>query len=295
MSQKMLIIGGTSLVGSTLIEYASKNYQIYVTEHDTPFSNPKIQSIKIDLLKERKKIIEYIEKIKPAYVIHTVAFPNVDFCETHNELADLLHVDVTRDIVKVCKEIDSKLVYFSTDAVFDGTKNDKYSEHDNTNPLSYYGKTKLAAEKIIINDNDKNTILRTTVIYGWHKRSRFTNWVIDNLQNNNTVSAFTDQYNTPTLVDDLSKMILEILERDLSGIYHASGKTCLNRYDFALKLAEKFGLDQKLVVPTLSAQNLQLAPRPKNGCLDSTKLEKLAEIEFSDIDSGISYMHSKSK
>jgi dTDP-4-dehydrorhamnose reductase len=97
------------------------------------------------------------------------------------------------------------------------------------------------------------------------------------------------------LVDDLSKMILKILERELSGIYHASGKTCLNRYDFALKLAEKFGLDQKLILPTLSSQNLQLAPRPKNGCLDSTKLEKLAEIEFSDIDSGISHMYSKSK
>ncbi len=293
MPKKILIIGGTSLVGSTLINYTSKDYEIFVTEHDTPFTESNITCEKIDLLKDRNKIIQYISKVKPAAVIHTVAFSSVDFCESNHELANLLHVEITKDITKICDETNSKLVYFSTDAVFDGKKSQKYSEAEIPNPLSFYGKTKLDAEKIILAGNDKNVVLRTTVIYGHQKRSRFTQWVLENLKNNQTVTAFTDQYNTPTLVDDLSKAIVKILELDLSGLFHASGKTCLNRYEFALKLADKFQLDKKLVSQTLTSEKNQTAPRPKNGCLDATKLENLIGMEFCDIDSGISFIHSK--
>ena len=174
-----------------------------------------------------------------------------------------------------------------------GTKTKKYSEDETPKPLSFYGKTKLNAENIVLSGNDRNVVLRTTVIYGHQKRSRFTQWVLENLKNQQPVTAFTDQYNTPTLVDDLSKAIVKIIELDLSGLFHASGKTCINRYDFALKLADKFHLDKELVLPTLTSEKNQAAPRPKNGCLDSTKLENLIGMEFCDIDSGISFIHSQ--
>ncbi len=293
MSQKILVIGGTGLVGSTFLHYAPKNSEIFVTEHDATFTQSGITSQKIDLLKDKNKISEYIHKIKPTAVIHTVAFSSVDFCETNHELANLLHVEITKDIAKTCNETNSKLVYFSTDAVFDGKKSQKYSESEDPNPLSFYGKTKLDAENIVLTGNDKNVVLRTTVIYGHQKRSRFTQWVLENLKNNHAVTAFTDQYNTPTLVDDLSKAIVKILELDLSGLFHASGKTCVNRYEFALKLADEFQLDKKLVLPTLTAEKNQTAPRPKNGCLNATKLENLIGMEFCDIDYGISFIHSK--
>ena len=293
MSQKILVIGGSSLVGSTFIEYKPKNSEISVTLHNSSETNSYGASQKIDLIKDRNKISEYIDKIKPEVVIHTVAFSSVDFCETNNQLADLLHVEITRDITDACKKVNSKLVYFSTDAVFDGKMNQKYSESEIPNPLSYYGQTKLNAEKIILGGGNRNVVLRTTVIYGQHERSRFTNWVIENLKNNIPVTAFTDQYNTPTLVDDLSKALRKIIELDLAGLFHASGKTCINRYDFAIKIAEKFHLDTKLVLPTLTSEKKQLASRPKYGCLDATKLENLIEMEFCDIDSGLSFMESK--
>ena len=282
----------TMIGRSAFIDNAPKDFEIFVTEHDVSFTQPNITSKKIDLLKDKNKISEYIRKIKPAAVIHTVAFSSVDFCETNHELANLLHFEITKDITKICNETNSKLVYFSTDAVFDGKKSQKYSESEVPNPLSFYGKTKLDAEKIILSENDRNVVLRTTVIYGRQKRSRFTQWVLENLKNSHTVTAFTDQYNTPTLVDDLSKAIVKILELDLSGLFHASGKTCLNRYEFALKLAEKFQLDKKLVLPILTSEKNQTAPRPKNGCLDATKLENLIGMKFCDIDSGISFIHS---
>ncbi len=293
MSKKLLIIGGASLVGNAIIDYATNDYEIFATEHNLPVINPKISSLKLDLLSDRNLIIDYIEKIKPSAVIHTVAFPNVDFCESNHELTDLLHVKITEEISKICTTVNSKLIYFSTDAVFDGNKYGKYLVSDTPNPLSYYGKTKLEAEKIILK-NSNNVILRTTVIYGWHTRSRFTNWVLNNLKNKKPVTAFIDQYNTPTLVDDLVRSVFSIIEKDISGLFHASGKTCLNRFEFAQKLATVFGLDETLVIPTKSSKIKQIAPRPKNGCLDSCEFENKTGLKFSEIDSGISHIFSLS-
>jgi len=285
---KVLIIGENSLVGSTLSNYAKNHFDLYYTHHNIVINNKN--SVQIDLLKETNKILDLIKKIKPNLVVHTVAYANVDFCEKNNDDANFLHVTVTEKIAQTCASIGTKILYFSTDAVFDGKQNGKYVESDSPNPLSYYGKTKLAAEKILMDSSKNNVVFRTTVIYGPYLRSRFTNWVFDNLKENKSVPAFTDQFNTPTLIDDLCKVILDILNFDLSGIYHTAGKTCLSRYDFALKIAKKFDFDEELIIPTLSSTVNQIAPRPKNGCLDSTKLEKILNFEFSSIDSGIDFM-----
>jgi dTDP-4-dehydrorhamnose reductase len=293
MSKKLLIIGGAGLVGSTIINYNQNDYEIFTTENINSIDNPKVFSLQINLLENKTKILDYIEKIKPEAVIHTVAFPNVDFCESNHELTDLLHVKITEDISKICHKVNSKLIYFSTDAVFNGKKSGKYLESDITDPLSYYGKTKLKAEEIILQNTD-NLILRTTVIYGWHIRSRFTNWVLNNLKNKKIVTAFIDQYNTPTLVDDLANSIPKILENNVSGLFHATGKSCLNRFEFAQKLAAQFDLDKSLIMPTDSSKISQVAPRPKNGCLNSTNLEIKIDMKFSDIDSGIRHIFSLS-
>ena len=100
MTKKLLIIGGASLVGSTIINYAKDDYEIFATENKTSINNPKVSSIKLDLLKDKNQIIDYIKQIKPDSVIHTVAFPNVDFCESNQELSDLLHVEITKEIYK---------------------------------------------------------------------------------------------------------------------------------------------------------------------------------------------------
>lgn len=292
MLPKMLIIGGSGLVGSTLAEYALPNYDLHITYNENDIV-PKKASTKIDLLKDRLGTTKLIHIFKPDVVVHTAAYANVDFCENNPDLADLLHVDITKDIAQACKEVNSKLIYFSTDAVFDGKLDRKYSEDDTPNPINYYGKTKLKAEKIILEESDNNVILRTTVIYGWHNRSRFTNWVLQSLKNNISVTAFTDQHNTPTLVDDLVKSILKIIDTEVSGLYHAVGKTCLSRYEFALQLADRFGLDKSLIIPTISSKK-QDAPRPLNGCLDNEKLEKMVKYEFSDVDTGILFMFNKS-
>jgi dTDP-4-dehydrorhamnose reductase len=291
---KILILGGTSLIGSTFAQYAKNRYDLYLTTHSASMTDLDFNTINVDILKNANNIVQIITDYKPHYVIHCVAFPNVDFCETNQNLANILHVERTKDIAKISNKIGAKLIYFSTDAVFDGNLSRKYKENDSTNPLSHYGKTKLKSEKILL-DYKINTVLRTTVVYGWHQKSRFTNWVINSLKNNQSVGAFIDQQNTPTLVDDIAKVLVEIIENDISGLYHVSGSTCLSRNEFALKIANKFELNNKLISPTSSDKQKQLAPRPKNGCLDNSYCENTLDFKFHDIDSGIDVIYEKSK
>ena len=295
MKSKLLIIGGSGLVGSTLLQYASQNYSIHFTYNTNKITFDNINSTQINLLGNQKMIIDLIKEVQPDIVVNTAAHSSVDLCETDHSIADKLHVDITQDITQVCKDIDSKLVYISTDAVFQGELHKKYTELDQPNPINYYGKTKLQAEQITLNASSKNVVLRTAVIYGWHKKSRFTNWIIQTLKDNQMVDPFIDQYNTPTLVDDLVKSLLAIFEKNISGLFHATGKSCLNRYEFALVLANIFGFNTKLIKPVTSKEKKQDAPRAISTCLDSRKLEKLIDFNFNDVQSGVSYIFNKSK
>jgi len=221
-----------------------------------------------------------------------VAFPSVDFCEENHSIANKLHVDATQIISNVSNKINSKLLFLSTDAVFEGELNKKYLETDITKPVNYYGFTKLKAEEIILSGSKNNVVLRTAVIYGNNSQSRFTNWILSYLKEEKLVDPFIDQYNSPTLVDDLSQAIVKILQNNISGLYHATGPTCVNRYDFALMLAKEFALDSNLIKPVTSFEKKQNAPRPISTCLDSSKLESKINFTFRNLKSGISFIAS---
>lgn len=291
----MLIIGGSGLVGSTLTNYAHSQYNVHLTKNTNEIELEGIPTTTLDLLEGTDVVVNLIKNFRPDTVVHTAAFPSVDYCETNPQMANLLHVKVTNDIAKVCKETNSKLFYISTDAVFDGTFERKYTEDDIPNPISHYGKTKLKAEQIILNASKENVILRTTVIYGNNKKSRFTNWVLGLLKQKKVVEAFTDQHNTPTLVDDLAKSILKINEMRINGLYNAVGQTCVSRYEFALLLADRFGFDKKLIKPVTSLQKKQDALRPVNGCLDNKKLEEAIGYNFCSLEEGIDFIVKSSQ
>lgn len=290
--KKIFIIGGSGFVSTNLIKYLPKNWEIFATYNSKIIKNKKIKSFKIDLLDDPKEIVSVIENIKPDYIVDTVAFPSVDFCEENHSIADNLHIDATKIVSEVSSKINSKLLFLSTDAVFEGELNKKYLETDITKPVNYYGFTKLKAEEIVLSASKNNVVLRTAVIYGNSTQSRFTDWILSYLREQKPVDPFIDQYNSPTLVDDLSQAIVKILENDISGLFHATGPTCVNRYDFALMLAKEFNLDSNLVKPVTSSQKKQNAPRPISTCLNSSKLEEKIDFSFKDLKTGISFIAS---
>ena len=212
--KKILIIGGSGFVSTNLIKYLPENWEIFATYNSNIIKSEKIKSFKINLLETPEKIIPIIQNIKPDYIIDTVAFPSVDFCEENHAIADKLHIHATKIISKISNEINSKLLFLSTDAVFEGQLNKKYIETEITNPVNYYGFTKLKAEKIVLASSKNNVVLRTAVIYGVGIQSRFTNWILSYLRDKKPVDPFVDQFNSPTLVDDLSQAILKILKNN---------------------------------------------------------------------------------
>ena len=294
VQSKFLILGGSGLVGSTMINYVKNDYDVIFSYNKNKINIPNTKQFQIDLLNDNN-IETIIQHYNPDVVLHTIAHSSVDLCETDHNIADKLHINATKKIANICASINSKLIFLSTDAVFEGQLNKQYCETDTPNPINYYGKTKLEAEKIVLSASLNNVVLRTSVIYGWHVKSRFTNWILDYLKNDKSVDPFSDQFNTPTLIDDLVQVILKIIDKDISGLYHATGKTCLNRYQFAILLAEKFSYDTSLIHSVTKLEKKQNAPRPISTCLDSTKLENLLNFSFSDISSGIDYIFNKSK
>lgn len=290
--KKFFIIGGSGFVSTNLIKYLPNNSEIFVTYNSTIIKNDKLKSFKIDLLENPNEIISIIQNIKPDYIVDTVAFPSVDFCEKNHSIADRLHIDATKIISEISNKIDSKLLFLSTDAVFEGKLNKKYIETDLTNPINYYGLTKLKAENIVLSASKNNVVIRTAVIYGNSSQSRFTNWILSYLKEHKLVDPFIDQYNSPTLVDDLSQAIVKIFKNNISGLFHATGPTCVNRYEFALMLAKEFNLDLNLIKPVSSFEKKQDAPRPVSTCLDSSKLESQINFKFRDLKAGISFIAS---
>jgi len=168
------------------------------------------------------------------------------------------------------------LIYVSTDYVFSGKKG-MYTETDETKPINHYGKTKLEGEKIVRNLMPDWCIARPSVIYGSVPAAGKTNfalWVIDKLRKGEQIKIITDQYVSPTINTNLAEMILEVAQRRLTGIYHLSGATPINRYDFACLIAETFDLNKNLIKPAKSEEMNWNAQRPKNTSLNIEKASR---------------------
>jgi len=175
-------------------------------------------------------------------------------------------------------------------------------EEEPAKPINYYGLTKLEAEKMIDQTSEDYIVARPSVIYSWvpPDRSRlqsssgkplnFAMWLIQKLREKTPVKIVTDQYSSPTLADSLAETILRLSESDKVGIYHTAGKTRLSRYDFALKIAQKFGLDENMTSPITTDQLNQMAKRPMDSSLNVEKVERDLKTKMLIIDEALDLM-----
>jgi dTDP-4-dehydrorhamnose reductase len=281
--ERLFITGGSGLLGSKFITITD-DYEI-ITTYNT---NPKDNAVKLDITRE-DDVLAKIETLNPDLVIHSAALTNVDYCEDHQEEADKINSQGTLNLVKACKKTDSKLIYVSTDFVFDGKKG-MYSEDEKTNPLSYYAKSKLKGEEYIQNSDLDYAIARVSVLYGWHTNFNFVTWVINELKAGNEINIVTDEYNSPTLADNAAEAILNIYSKDKGGIYHIAGDERINRFDFAKNIASVFELDETLINPILSEELIRSAPRPMDSSLSVEKARNNLDIKLLNTKDGLKEM-----
>jgi len=288
----MLVTGASGLLGNKIVEHAKNDYKLVPIYKTTPLHS---NSLKLDIT-DAVEVSNLFSRFKPTVVIHTASETNVDKCETEKVHAWKVNVEGARNIADACQKVNAKLVAISTDYVFDGEKG-LYTEEDTPNPINYYGVTKLEGEKQVINYCKNYAILRTSVLYGWHPwKQNFATWVINKLRQQQEINIVEDHYNTPTLADNLAEMALEVAEKDLQGLYHASGNERISRYEFAKKIAETFGLNSDLIKPVKTSQMAAwTAKRPRDSSLDTGKIRKQLKTKPLNITEGLNKMREEAQ
>ncbi len=277
--EKLLLIGASGFLGNKIYQLAEDRHEVYGTYNS---HKPKLKNmLRLDVT-EKSYVSELMRDIRPDLVIDTHALSNVDYCELHPEDAWKINVEGTKNVAESCKINGCKYIFVSTDYVYDGYKTTNYSEKDKPHPLNYYGKTKLIAEKVIEALDMDYIIARTAVLFGTSDsfdKLPFPSWVIQQLKLKNKIKVVMDQYNNPTLVDNLGEFLLSLYKKDRSGVFNISGKDNISRFEFSKMLAKEFNLDEKLIEPITTAELNQPAKRPQKVALNVSKAEKATMMQ----------------
>jgi len=236
---KVLVFGGSGLVGSRFIELKKNQFEI---------KSPDAKEV--DIL-DQAKVSQEIEQFNPDAVINFAAYTNVEEAEKDQGniegICYKINVVGAKNIVDACRAKGKYLIHISTEYVFDGTKSDSpYTEEDTPNPINWYGKTKYLAEQEIGEDN---LIVRISMPYRskYEVKKDVARFFLEQLKNGNSVKAITDQKITPTLVDDISHSLAVLVEKKPTGIYHVSSKSPTTPFEFAKVIAQTFNLDLSLI------------------------------------------------
>jgi dTDP-4-dehydrorhamnose reductase len=276
--KRVLITGSNGLVGSYFCRLAGlKKYLLYTTVHSestkkitTTFGDP----IPIDLSNSMGLFRQAVYDVGPDIIVNLAAMTDVDQCEIQREVANNINHHSVKELVDYVanKNKECFILHVSTDYVFDGEKG-VYDEADNTNPINWYGMTKLLAEQELLNCGSENwCIARTSTPFGVHiKKLTFPLFVVTNLFQNHEIKVLTDQITSPTYAFNLAEMLLEIIDNRIKGIIHVSGSSQVSRYDQALLIASMYNLNKNLIKPISINEMRWKASRPKNSSLNTTK------------------------
>lgn len=270
---KILGTGLSGLVGSRIVELLQKKYE---------FENIS-RSTGVDIV-NKEQVLRRISQSEAPIILHFVAKTNVDLCEQDkkdgkNGEAWMVNVEGTKNIADACSQFNKKLIYASTDFVFDGKKDvsDGYAEEDIPNPINWYGETKLEGENIVRQLPTQWIIIRLAYPYrAQFIKDDFMRSIKYHLQNKEKIVAVSDHLFCPTFIDDLIWCVDQLIRHNSTGIFHTTSDQSLTPYDAALKISKVFSLDSSLISKTIRAEYFKnRAPRPFNLSLKNDKIRRL--------------------
>lgn len=258
---KILVTGANGQLGYDVVkELQKQNIECYgVTRKDFDL---------VDFEATKKFIVHYM----PDVVIHCAAYTAVDKAEDERGLCYLVNASATENIAEICKKINAKMLYISTDYVFDGTKDGLYEVDDIPNPINVYGKTKLLGEQAVQKVLDKYFIVRISWVFGEHGNN-FVKTMLKLGKEHKELNIVADQYGSPTYTADLALLLVKIIKTDKYGIYHATNEGVCSWAEFAEEIFKISGMNVKINHIT-TAEYPTMAKRPLNSRLSKMKLEK---------------------
>lgn len=268
--KNILVTGAEGQLGSSLKKIAGNfpQYNFIYTDKDN-----------LDICNEQE-LKAFFENNSIYCVLHFAAYTAVDKAEDEESLAEKINSEASLNIAKICAKHKARLVYISTDYVFEGKDCKPHSPQESTNPLSVYGKTKLKGEENCLKNNPLTFVIRTSWLYSEFK-SNFVKTMINLSQTKEELNVIYDQIGSPTYARDLAEFSIRVIEHiNTNRILHFSNQGVCSWYDFARKAIELWGEKQIRINPILTSQYHTKATRPKFSVFDKSESEKLLDIKI---------------
>ncbi len=256
---KLLITGAKGQLGDELIRSLDGKHEIVGIDID-----------ELDIT-DGKAVEKFVKNEKPDIVINPAAYTNVDNAEANANAAYKVNAVGAQNMASACLETGAKLVHFSTDFIFDGEKNGEYDEFDIPNPISVYGRSKLAGEVLVREILPMHFIIRTAWLYGV-KGSNFVRTMLKLSETHDEVKVVNDQFGNPTYAKDLALTVERLIGTNAFGTYHCTNRGIVSRYDFVKRIFELAG-KRTQVIPVTTEELGRPARRPKNSALRNMMLE----------------------
>jgi dTDP-4-dehydrorhamnose reductase len=285
--KKVLVTGASGMLGSSIVEkFLNEGWFVYGFDKTSRLKSLSNYKEELFDLTDLELLKEKLSLINPDLIIHAAAIVNLNTCEINNELAIKLHIDSSR----VLASLGAKIIYISTDSVFNGKKGD-YTEESIPDPLNNYARTKLIGEYAVSANNPNHIIIRTNIFgYSLPLKGSFCEWAIKSFENKENINGFDDVIFNAIYTKHLAERIFKIVDTDLKGIINIASADYISKYQFLKYLALKFEESDERVNKTISSDfHFQIA-RPLNTTLNISKAQKIFSIP--SIYEGIDQMYA---
>ncbi len=279
---KVLITGGTGLLGKSLIETAPPSTEMTATAVTDPKNvvPASCHGVRLDV-RDAAAVQKVVTEMQPQVIIHTASIGSVDYAQQHPEETRAVNVAGTAHIVAAAAAVKAHLIYISSNAVFNGTRA-PYREEDPVSPVNIYGELKVKAERLVTACHTiPTTIVRPILMYGWNHPTERINpvtWVLRELAKGVTLPVVTDTYTNPLWAPNCAEAIWRIVALKTPGVFHLAGRDRVNRYEFAVETAQVFGLNPAQLKPVTSEFFPEIAPRAPDTSYDTSKMARLLGV-----------------
>ena len=283
---RLLITGANGLLGINLAMEATREHEVIGVDRGKLKSAP-FQVLRADILK-MDEINSTLDATNPNWMVNCAALANLEKCEADPLQARNLNTDLPGELATLCAKRNIHFVHISTDSVFDGTREGAYTEEDEPSPPGVYSQTKLDGERVVEQANPQAIIARVN-FYGWSLDARrsLAEFFVNNLSEGKNVNGFTDVIFCPMWVNHLSRLLIEMLKKNLHGLYHVVGAQPMSKYQFGVEVARTFGLRENLISPQSVERSGLTAKRSHNLWLSTHKLSTDLEHEIPRFSTGL--------
>jgi dTDP-4-dehydrorhamnose reductase len=288
--RKLMVMGANGFVAGSVLAQAGNEWEVHAVSRGNPLRRrDQLVWHTCDPLVPAQ-LQRLFREVKPAAVIHTAAVADIDFCQAHPETARAVNVDLTRSLADLCRGSGAKLVFCSTDTLFDG-EHAPYDENARPGPINYYAETKVAAEQIVTELGAQAAIARLSLVVGlpvWGAGNSFLARLIATLKAGQSVPATEREVRTPVDVITVGRALLELAAGNHAGILHLAGHDRLSRYEIAQKIAARFGFPPQLIVAQAVTTWPGRAARPRDVSLNNARACRQLKTPMRTLDDGLS-------